>query len=90
MKKFLIISMVALGLFSCKKDKKESGNDGISVESITCSEHEVSIYRGYTTAVTVTVLPEDAEDKSFSWTVADETMAKFNDDTTILGVISII
>ena len=45
MKKFLIISMVALGLFSCKEDKKDSGNDGISVESITCSEHEVSIFR---------------------------------------------
>lgn len=86
MKKFLIISMVALGLFSCKEDKKESGNDGISVESITCSEHEVSIFRGYTTAVNVTVLPEDAEDKSFSWTVADETIAKFKDDNTILGV----
>ena len=58
MKKFLVISIVVLGLFSCKDEKKDAGNDGISVTSITCSEHEVSIYRGYTTAVTVTILPE--------------------------------
>ena len=81
-----VISFIVLGLFGCKEDKKDKGKDENSIESVTCSEHEVSIFRGYTTAVNVTVLPEDAEDKSFSWTVADETIAKFKDDNTILGV----
>lgn len=54
---------------------------GIPVESIELDVYEIEIQTGETRMLTATVLPENADDKTVSWSSSDESVATVNDGT---------
>lgn len=51
------------------------------VETLNCDIDEFGAYLGDTKEVTVTILPDDAENKSFQWQVLDESVASVENNT---------
>ena len=54
---------------------------GIPAESVTLDIHEISLNAGETCVLTATVMPEDADDKSVTWTSSNESVATVTDGT---------
>ena len=61
--------------------------DSIAVSSITLNETQFSQSIGQRVMLQATVLPEEADDKRVTWSVADESVATVNEDglVTIVG-----
>lgn len=58
----------------------------IPVESVTVSEESIEIKIGETFTLTATVLPENAEDKTVTWSSSDNAIATVSDDGVVTGV----
>lgn len=69
---------LALGVISCQGQKQP-----IEAEEIVLSDKEITLVAGETKTITATVLPENAEDKTISWTSADESIATVSADGTV-------
>lgn len=54
---------------------------GIPAESVTLDIHEISLNAGETCVLTATVMPEDADDKSVTWSSSNENVATVTDGT---------
>lgn len=54
---------------------------GIPAESVTLDIHEISLNAGETCVLTATVMPDDADDKSVTWTSSNESVATVTDGT---------
>lgn len=73
MKKSFIIGLsiiLALGLYSCEEDEKEE-SILVEVETVQVTPKTLSLIAGRTKELTVKVLPDDAEDKTITWTSSD-------------------
>ncbi|MDE5586362.1 MAG: Ig domain-containing protein, partial [Muribaculaceae bacterium] len=58
----------------------------ISVESITISKTELSLTEGDTATLTATIAPENATDKTVTWTSSDASIATVSADGTVTAV----
>lgn len=58
----------------------------IPVESVTVSEESIEIKIGETFTLTATVLPENAEDKTVTWSSSDDAIATVSADGVVTGV----
>ncbi len=58
----------------------------IAVESITLDEGAVSVQKGKTVALTATVAPEDATDRTVTWTSSDDSIAAVDENGVVTGV----
>ena len=58
----------------------------IPVTSVTLDKNELSMVTGNTAALTATVAPEDATDKSVAWTSADENIATVSASGVVTAV----
>lgn len=58
----------------------------IPVESVTVSEESIEIKIGETFTLTATVLPENAEDKTVTWSSSDNAIATVSDDGVVTDV----
>lgn len=68
------LALLAAPLAGCN-----SGETVISVEQITLSETEINMVVGNSTSLVATVTPEDATDKSVTWSVTPEGIVSVND-----------
>lgn len=59
---------------ACNKEPQS-----IPVSSVTIDKNSVSIYEGESTVLTATVSPENASDKTVSWTSSDQSVATVTD-----------
>ncbi len=86
----ILALMIALGcLVSCDEAAVPTGGDvetEIPVESLVLSNTELSVNVGNASAVSCTVLPEDASDKVVKWSCSNNAVATIND----VGVITAI
>lgn len=80
-KTLLYVPAFLLGFISC--DKEDSA---VVIKTIDCIDDELVVYKGYTATTTVTVLPDDAEDKSYSWSVQNPEIASVSEDNVINGI----
>lgn len=60
-----------------------SASSDIPVESITLDKTEYTLEKGYKYTLTATVTPDDATDKSVTWSSSDETVVTVDPDGTI-------
>ncbi len=58
----------------------------IQVTSITLDKHSASILIDEELQLTASVLPDDADDKSISWTTSDEEIASVSDEGLVTGL----
>ncbi|MDE6523115.1 MAG: Ig-like domain-containing protein, partial [Muribaculaceae bacterium] len=58
----------------------------ISVESISISESELSLTEGETATLTATIAPENATDKSVTWSSSDEAVATVSADGVVTAI----
>lgn len=66
------------------KGKEEEGH--IAVESVTLGTDTLTIEPGDTRALTATVFPDNASDKTVTWTSSDETVATVDEYGTVTAV----
>lgn len=72
MKKFFFVFiLISLGLVSCN----DKDNNPVVVKSIDCEESEISLYPYENKEVTITISPENAEDKDYGWEIIDPNIA---------------
>lgn len=80
---FSVLMLVAIvALSSCKKDVV----DPINVEGISINKPATSLVVGKTEILTVTVSPENAENKSVKWSSSDEAIATVSDAGEVMAV----
>jgi archaellum component FlaF (FlaF/FlaG flagellin family) len=87
---FLLTILGIIGFTGCNKDtdnvqpeeqtSPEETPAPVVVETIGCDIEEFCAYSSETKGVSVTLLPDDAEDKSFQWSVLDESIATIEDN----------
>ena len=70
MRKALLILLTVVVFVACKQEPKS-----IQVASLMLNKTSVVIEAGNSITLTATVLPEDASDKTITWTSSDETIA---------------
>lgn len=73
MKKILFYSLIAFALFavySCKDDEET-----IAVSGLTIDKGSITLVEGETITLTATVTPDNATDKTVSWTTSDASVA---------------
>ncbi len=58
----------------------------IAVESVTLSTNSLTVKIAYTSELTVSVLPNDASDKTITWSSDDETIASVSSSGVVTGV----
>ena len=58
----------------------------VAVSGITLDPESLTLEAGKSAAVTANVLPENADDKTVTWTSSDETVATVNNDGRVRGV----
>ncbi len=58
----------------------------IPAESIVISEPSLSLKEGETSTLTATVLPEDADDKTVTWTSSNELVATVSADGVVIAI----
>lgn len=68
----LTIALSLLFFTNCKDDK----DDPSVIKSIVCEEDELQLNLLESKEVTIVISPENADDKSFEWEIADPTIAK--------------
>ena len=68
-----------------EKHTAEESSDPVPVESITLDKEEASVETGKTITLKATVLPENADDRSVTWTSADPAVATVNASGTVTG-----
>lgn len=81
MKKLLYYSLIALTLLavpSCSKDKEDEPTT-ILISSLTLDNTSITIEEGKTFTLTATVAPDNATDKTVSWTTSDAAVATVSD-----------
>ncbi len=76
--------MTILLAVSCKEDNDEP--EAVKVESISLSETSLSLEEGKTATLTATVLPDDAADKTVSWTSSDAAIATVDENGQVTAV----
>ena len=67
-----------------EKTEYAQGTDPVS--SVTLDKSEITVKEGKTEKLTATVLPKTAQDKSVTWTVADNTIATVSQTGVVTGV----
>ena len=67
---------------------KQSGKpeEVIAVESVTLNESELILIKGGTAALSATVMPEDASDKTVVWSSSDTAIATVDESGKVTGV----
>lgn len=75
------IMTLFLALLSCQGQKQP-----VEAEKIVLSDNAITLVAGEQKSVTATVLPEDAEDKTVTWTSADGNIATVSADGTVTAV----
>ena len=83
LKCIVLLLCVTLFFASCKDDEKTT----IKVESVTISKTTLSLVAGSSETLTATVLPEDAEEKSVTWS-SDKTTIATVDATGIVTAVA--
>lgn len=81
MKKLLLYSLFSLSLLavpSCSKDKEDEPTT-IPVSSLTLDNTSITIVEGETFTLTATVTPDNATNKTVSWTTSDAAVATVSD-----------
>ncbi|MGX6962420.1 Ig-like domain-containing protein [Vagococcus xieshaowenii] len=73
---------------SGKSNVVEFTTGTIAVESITLNATEQSIKKGETFQLTATITPEDATDKTITWTSSDEKVATVSNTGLITALLS--
>ena len=81
------VPLAFLSLASCEKEQNGSAksNSPIFVEDISLDKKELTIEVGKTAALTATVYPEDAEDKSINWVSSEPDVASVSDNGEVRG-----
>ncbi len=83
MKKFLFYSLFALTLLavpSCGSDKEDEPQPStIAVSGLTLDNTSIIVLEGETITLTATVTPDNATDKTVSWTTSDAAVATVSD-----------
>lgn len=74
MKKLISIIALACAIISCKKE-----DGAILVEFLEITPVELQIVEGETSELSVAIVPENATDKSVTWSSADQSVASVND-----------
>lgn len=59
---------------------------GIPVESVTLNQEQITLEKKQTAQLVATVLPEDADDKTVTWTSEDSNIATVDDKGLVTGV----
>ncbi|MCR5123940.1 MAG: Ig-like domain-containing protein [Treponema sp.] len=91
MKKFirtialLGVGLLAFGFSSCSSDS-DSSESTVAVASVTLDKATVSVTVGGTTTLTATVSPEDATDKTVTWTSSNEDVATVTSAGLVTGI----
>ena len=80
----LLISTVLLSIFSCKKD--DPAPTDVPVTGVELDATELELEVGGTAVLTATVLPEDATDKTVTWTSSAPGIASVDENGTISGL----
>ena len=84
MKNLLIAFIGLLLIASCKK-KDDPIVAPVAVDGVTVSPATASVTAGATLSLKATVTPENAADKSVTWTSSDSNIAAAADDGTVTG-----
>ncbi len=79
--KLVAITLIVIALTGCKKD-----DPSIEVSNIVLDKEQIALGEGGTEQLTATVLPEEATDKTVTWTSSDETIATVDDKGEVTAV----
>ena len=69
-----------------EKRTAEENGDPVPVESITLDKEEASVEKGRTITLKATVLPENADDRTVTWTSADPAVAAVDASGKVTGI----
>lgn len=72
---------LSLGLAACEEEEQRHDWTGVPVTSITLSAQSLSLEVGQTQTLTATVLPENATDKTLTWTTDNASVATVSGGT---------
>ncbi|MDR0893400.1 MAG: Ig-like domain-containing protein [Mediterranea sp.] len=76
-----------MALIACSDDKnKKEEHTDVAVKEVNLDHTTVTLNKGQTTQLTATVLPEEATDKTLTWTSGDDKIASVDDRGTVTGV----
>ena len=80
----ILIPLLAftLGLSSCGK---ANGNQPVEVENITLNKSSITLLEGTSENLVATVTPENADDKTVTWTSANPTVATVDNQGKVTG-----
>ncbi len=79
--KLVAITLIVIALIGCKKD-----DPSIEVSNLVLDKEQITLTEGGTEQLTATVLPEEATDKTITWTSSDETIATVDDKGEVTAV----
>ena len=87
MKKLIFfVLVVVLAITACKKDDPEP--ELIMVSSVTLSNTTLTINVGYSENLVATILPDNADDKSITWSSSKESVATVDKNGRVTAVAS--
>jgi hypothetical protein len=88
-KNFLMMAFVCLftvvAISSCDKDKEDK-KDPVEVTGVTLNKAELTLNVGSSETLTATVEPDDADNKTVTWTTSDSTKVK----VTVNGLVTAV
>ena len=83
MRRQLLFLLVVMFIAGCKKDEVIPV---VSVTGVTVSPTAKTITEGEDFTISATVLPDDAENKSISWSSSDAKVAEVNNSGKVIGI----
>ena len=80
-----LIVIAGLLLASCTKPEDKQTDNSIKVKLVTLNKSTLTLTEGDSFALSATILPEDADDQSVSWSSSDEAVASVSDEGLVLA-----
>ena len=82
----LLVSAALLPLVSCEKDTQTPTPTNVPVTGVELNVAELELEVGQTAVLTATVLPEDATDKTVTWSSSAPEIVSVDENGTVEGL----
>jgi len=82
--RFLVLLSLALAFVACSKQPAEP--EAVKVTSVSLSSNDLTVFKDSSSVLVATVLPENATDKTVTWTSDDTAVASVDQSGRVTGV----